>query len=862
MGQVVGYAKSNHYWLIVSWTETVNTSANTSTCNFTVTFGGNWTLNIGARYSGNSLTINGTTHSFTTGALSWGSGGGSATIYTLSGVSIPHNADGTASLSVSATFACGIQRFSDGSAALPSINCSGTQALTPIARASAISSVTNPVNIGSAVAVTWTPAASAYTFGLYFWVGDLNWTIGSIKPASTSAYTYNWTVPTSLYTSMSDITSLVLGVRLTTYNASGAELGSSSTTFTANIADSVKPSISAFSISPVNSNPVLSGWGLFVKGYTQPKLSVTAAAGSGSAISKYTVSGAGSGEFTSMPQTLSTISQSGKLTYTVVVADKRNQTASASTSITAYDYAVPTISSFIVSRVTGASTHAQMRASWSCSSVNGKNSATGTLSWRERTAASFTSYGTVVNGSTVSLDTSKVVLSDTSQYVFRLSVTDTVGNTVTSDYTVGTVAALMHWSASGNGITFGKILESDNFNVAQEAFHDQAVTAPAFKSSQGGRIEHHTTYSLTVGSYWAHIGQLEMSQTGQIAELDLCFCNGQNGWASQNHRLNIMIMKAWQSSASTTESFGISYTGTGSRIGEIKIKGYCPEATKLDLWIYRPFQYNQNISMLIHGDYNSFTPLWESSASEPSGVGVEQDCHIAPMLGLVPSLKFYVNGSTYEPFFTSGSSAYVGVGPHYLEATSSEVKPSTSYKLSLGAADRPWGRGYIGGLELYNSEGGSSVYMDFHFGNSVGDYTDRIIETAAGTLLFQKSGGYSNLTAAAFSQASSRHVKHDISDMDDPTETIMKLRPVSFYYNSDPDDQHMQYGLIAEEVEGVLPSIVTVPDGYKDEDRDYDPTEPVPGIDYSKLVPFLLAAIQHMEKRIEALEEKIKEVQE
>ena len=859
MGQVVGYAKSNHYWLIASWTETVNTSANTSTCNFTVTFGGNWALNIGARYSGNSLTINGTTHSFTTGALSWGSGGGSATIYTLSGVSIPHNADGTASLSVSATFACGIQRFSDGSAALPSINCSGTQALTPIARASAISSVTNPVNIGSAVAVTWTPAASAYTFGLYFWVGDLNWTIGSIKPASTSAYTYNWTVPTSLYTSMSDITSLVLGVRLTTYNASGAELGSSSTTFTANIADSVKPSISAFSISPVNSNPVLSGWGLFVKGYTQPKLSVTAAAGSGSAISKYTVSGAGSGEFTSMPQTLSTISQSGKLTYTVVVADKRNQTASASTSITAYDYAVPTISSFIVSRVTGASTHAQMRASWSCSSVNGRNSATGTLSWRERTAASFTSYGTVVNGSTVSLDTSKVVLSDTSQYVFRLSVTDTVGNTVTSDYTVGTVAALMHWSASGNGITFGKILESDNFNVAQEAFHDQAVTAPAFKSSYGGKWEQYILHWADGNPYWTKIGTFTMNTAAEKATIRLFFEGGFNGWANQHGIAAIHIQKAWQSAASTTGAFGISYQLSGWQYRDIKVQGRCTESNKLDLYFYTAAEYNSQMSAEITGNYDAFALADTLSPSAPTD-GVEQDCRMEPMC----AEHYYMaaDGNWYEPISINGGSTYIGTGTYKAEITADEIKPSQSYSLALGAADRPWGRGYIGGLELYNSEGGSSVYVDFHFNNSSADYTDRIIETAAGTLLFQKSGGYSNLTAAAFSQASSRHVKHDISDMDDPTETIMKLRPVKFYYNTDVDDQNPQYGLIAEEVEGVLPSIVSVPDGYKDEDREYSPTEPVPGIDYSKLVPLLLKVVQEQEKRIEALEEKIKEVQE
>lgn len=101
---------------------------------------------------------------------------------------------------------------------------------------------------------------------------------------------------------------------------------------------------------------------------------------------------------------------------------------------------------------------------------------------------------------------------------------------------------------------------------------------------------------------------------------------------------------------------------------------------------------------------------------------------------------------------------------------------------------------------------------------------------------------------------SSRHVKHGVADMDDPTDLLMQLRPVSFYYNSDAKDKHLQYGLIAEEAEKILPSIVDIPDGYVDEDREYDITELVPGIDYSKLVPLLLKEVQLLERRVEELE--------
>jgi len=55
--------------------------------------------------------------------------------------------------------------------------------------------------------------------------------------------------------------------------------------------------------------------------------------------------------------------------------------------------------------------------------------------------------------------------------------------------------------------------------------------------------------------------------------------------------------------------------------------------------------------------------------------------------------------------------------------------------------------------------------------------------------------------------SSTRRVKHDIEDMDEASENIYQLRPVTFVYNSDISETK-QYGLIAEEVNEVLPEIV------------------------------------------------------
>ena len=833
MGQIIGYAKSGHYALAINWTETVNQTANTSTLAVSVVFSGNWRATQGQSHTG-SLTVNGTTYSFSVPAIRWPINGGSTTLYSTS-ISVAHATDGTASLSASCTYNCNLMSFSDGSAALPSISCSGTQALTTIARASAISSVSSPVNIGSSVAVKWTPAASTYTFGLYFWVGALNWIVSGIKPASTSAYTYNWTVPTSLYNSMGDITQLTLGVRLTSYDASGGTLGTSSATFVAVIPDSVKPSVSSVSVSAVNSNSAISGWGLFVKGYTQPKLSVSASAGSGSSISKYDVSGAASGSYTSMPQTLSTITQSGALTYSVRVIDRRGRIADGSASITVCDYFTPQITQFQVTRLAGDDTHVQVIVNWSIASVNGKNSASAILQWKATSASSWTTYGSIPQGTTA-LNTGSVALDEATEYSFRLSVTDTVGSTTTSDYTVSTAAVLMSWNTTGDGVSFGEIATQQKaVSIAKDWTQylgglsmADTDTTPVMADFGDGFIVNRGSISASsiaefISTLWGHGPNFSVSGT-----LNLTASSTLN---------SITVPKDWyvyhaiafNNSMGAALIFGVNGNGAGKLTAYwIRVAGSAPVFIAPLADAMPTFANSQNIG----SSSNPWFRIWCESAELKGGY---IDFHLGDFsTDYAARLQCFNDSELAVVKSAAGGGGYGGLQLDDLIAHH--------------------------GIELYNS--GNTPYVDFHYKNTASDFDTRIINSSSGTLSFLKSGGYSTLIAGAFTQASSRHVKHDISDMPDPTETIMKLRPVKFYYNWDPDDQSLQYGLIAEEAEKILPSIVSIPDGYKDEDRDYDLNEPMPGIDYSKLVPFLLAAIQHMEKRIEALEEKVKEAQE
>jgi hypothetical protein len=94
-----------------------------------------------------------------------------------------------------------------------------------------------------------------------------------------------------------------------------------------------------------------------------------------------------------------------------------------------------------------------------------------------------------------------------------------------------------------------------------------------------------------------------------------------------------------------------------------------------------------------------------------------------------------------------------------------------------------------------------------------------------------------------FISPSSAKLKSNIVELKTGLSIVNQLRPVSFTwkYKNDSTDT----GFIAEEVEKIIPHIVS-----------YSNNE-VSGIDYSKVVPYLVAAIQEQQKIIENLRNRI-----
>lgn len=89
---------------------------------------------------------------------------------------------------------------------------------------------------------------------------------------------------------------------------------------------------------------------------------------------------------------------------------------------------------------------------------------------------------------------------------------------------------------------------------------------------------------------------------------------------------------------------------------------------------------------------------------------------------------------------------------------------------------------------------------------------------------------------------SSQRFKHDIANMGEASDGLMRLRPVTFHYNQPSIDgvERLEYGLIAEEVAGIYPEAVT-----------HTPNGDTETIQYHKINAMMLNEIQKQHRTIE-----------
>lgn len=96
---------------------------------------------------------------------------------------------------------------------------------------------------------------------------------------------------------------------------------------------------------------------------------------------------------------------------------------------------------------------------------------------------------------------------------------------------------------------------------------------------------------------------------------------------------------------------------------------------------------------------------------------------------------------------------------------------------------------------------------------------------------------------------SDRTLKKDIRNLPASLKHVLKLRPVVWHWKDEKVGEDQEYGFIAQEVEKIMPDLVSMDTWVDGTERKFLSTQ--------KMVPFLVAAIQEQQAEIDKLRAEI-----
>ncbi len=145
-----------------------------------------------------------------------------------------------------------------------------------------------------------------------------------------------------------------------------------------------------------------------------------------------------------------------------------------------------------------------------------------------------------------------------------------------------------------------------------------------------------------------------------------------------------------------------------------------------------------------------------------------------------------------------------------------------------------------GTLEFKNS-GGSWTSMSTAIGNYL---------TLNGLTLSSGDGTFTGTVSAdSFLYSSDARLKESVRPLVSSLETLMRFNPVSYIWKSGPRVGEADTGFLAQDVEVILPKAV------------HTDAEGMKSVDYIRIVPLLVGALQEQQKEIEALKVRVTELE-
>jgi hypothetical protein len=107
-------------------------------------------------------------------------------------------------------------------------------------------------------------------------------------------------------------------------------------------------------------------------------------------------------------------------------------------------------------------------------------------------------------------------------------------------------------------------------------------------------------------------------------------------------------------------------------------------------------------------------------------------------------------------------------------------------------------------------------------------------------------------------QTSDARDKENIIEIESGLDKVMQLRPVTYQWKEGPD-RSFQLGLIAQEVQEIIPGVVRSTNFVRDEEGNVteEPTERL-GMNYAALTPVLIKAVQELQEENARLSKEVR----
>lgn len=356
-------------------------------------------------------------------------------------ITVAHNSVGKGSVTLTADWHSGFSSSYTPS----SLTVSGTVNLPDIPRASSVSA--SGLVLGSAGTLTVTRAVSTFTHTIKLKCGSAAQVTVATRSSATSI---QYTPPLDWAAQNTSGISVNIMAEITTYNGD-AVVGTNTTTLTASIPASVKPTLSV-SLSDTSGYQPTYGW---VQGKSTLKATFSAAGSYGSTIKAKSLSIGGK---SASPDGANALTDSGTMAVVATVTDSRGRTASVTQNITVNAYSGPVVQDLTFAR--GSYTGSV----WTDNAMGADIKLTFTLSLQltgNKASVEITGAPTLTDQTSGAKIVYLVAFGTDTTSVVQVKATDSLGTTVTREITIPTVSVPLNMNFTLPGVCFGGVAEHE-----------------------------------------------------------------------------------------------------------------------------------------------------------------------------------------------------------------------------------------------------------------------------------------------------------------------------------------------------------------------------------------------------------------